>query len=301
MTQVTLTDTRSRPVGFSGTDALLGLMVLIWGVNYIVLKAVLAHIEPLAFNALRFTVASTALAAFAMARGGGTRPTRRDLLRFLGLGVLGNTIYQFGFILGLAQTRAGNAALIMAAVPVETALISHLKGHDRLRSRDFLGLLLSFAGISAVVLGSATAQFGGAFLGDLLVFGATLCWSFYLVGLKPMVDRYGPVQATAWAMGLGTIPLVLVSLPFALAQPWRAVPALDYAGLLYSALGSLVVAYVIWSRGIARLGPARTAMYSNVTPFVVAVCAWAWLGEQPTAWQGAGAAGIFTGIWLTRT
>lgn len=301
MTQVTLAATRSPAVGFSGTDALMGLMVLIWGVNYIVLKAVLAHIEPIAFNALRFTLAASALACIALARGSGTRPTRQDLLRFLGLGMLGNTIYQFGFILGLAHTRAGNAALIMASVPVETAIISHLRGHDRLRPRDGVGLLLSFAGISAVVLGSATAQFGGSMLGDLLVFSATVCWSFYLVGLKPMVDRFGPVQSTAWAMGLGTIPLVLISLPWALAQRWSAVPAAAYGGLVFSALGALVIAYTIWSRGIARLGPARTAMYSNVTPFVVAICAWIWLGEQPTAWQGAGAAGIFTGIWLTRT
>jgi drug/metabolite transporter (DMT)-like permease len=300
VTQITLAEAPVRPAGFTSTDALLGVMVLVWGVNYIVLKAVLVHIEPVALNALRFTVAATCLAVVARLRGG-TPPSRQDILRFLALGVLGNTIYQFGFILGLAQTRAGNTALIMAGVPVQTAIISHLKGHDQLRPRDAIGFLVSFAGIATVVLGSATAQFGGSMVGDLLVFGATICWSFYLVGMKPMVDRFGPVQATAWAMGLGAIPLVLVSIPAALRQSWRAVPPLDYAGVLFSALGALVVAYVIWSRGIARLGPARTALYSNLTPFVVAICAWIWLGEQPTAWQGAGAAGIFTGIWLTRT
>ncbi|HEY2806158.1 MAG TPA: EamA family transporter, partial [Gemmatimonadales bacterium] len=61
MTQITLNEAPARPVGFSRTDALMGLMVLIWGVNYIVLKAVLADIEPLAFNALRFTIAATTL------------------------------------------------------------------------------------------------------------------------------------------------------------------------------------------------------------------------------------------------
>lgn len=300
MTQITLSEAQARPVGFTTTDALLGVMVLVWGVNYIVLKAVLLHIDPIALNALRFSIAATSLAVLARLRGG-PRLDRQDVLRFLGLGVLGNTIYQFGFILGLANTRAGNAALIMAAVPVQTAVISHLKGHDQLRPRDVFGFLLSFAGIATVVLGSATAQFGGSIGGDLLVFGATICWSFYLVGMKPMVDRFGPVRATAWAMGLGAIPLILVSIPAVLSQPWRSVPAMDYAGVVFSAMGALVVAYVIWSRGIARLGPARTALYSNLTPFVVAICAWIWLGEQPTAWQGAGAAGIFTGIWLTRT
>src|SRR5437762_1029700 len=107
----------ARPIGFTSTDGLLVLMVLIWGVNYVLL----------------------------------------------------NTIYQFAFIEGLAHTRVGNAALIMAAVPVQTAVISHFRGHDRLRGRDVAGFLLSFAGIAAVVLGSATAQLGASSLGDLLV------------------------------------------------------------------------------------------------------------------------------------
>ncbi len=276
-------------------------MVLIWGINYIVLKAVLREIEPLAFNAVRFTLAASSLALIAWMRRS-PRPSPRDVVRLAGLGILGNTIYQYGFIEGVAHTRAGNAALIMAAVPVQTAVISHLRGDERLRPRDGLGLLVSFAGITTVVLGSGTeVVFGGTMVGDLLVFGATICWSFYIVGLKPLADRYGPVAVTAWAMGIGAIPLVLYSVPAVLAQPWRGVPAPAWAGLVFSAMGALVVAYIIWTRGIQRLGAARTAIYSNVTPFVVAIAAWALLGERPTAWQAAGAAGIFTGIWLTRT
>ena len=289
------------PVGFTGTDVLLGVMVLVWGVNYIILKAVMREIEPLAFNAVRFALAAVSLGLVAWLRRV-PRPSTPDLTRLAGLGFLGNTIYQFGFIEGLAHTRTGNAALIMAAVPVQTAVISHFGGHERLRPRDALGLLISFAGISVVVLGSAAdVSFGGTMLGDLLVFGATVCWSFYIVGMKPLADRYGPVAVTAWAMGMGAIPLVLASLPFVARQDWSAVSRGAWGGLVFSALGALVVAYVIWSRGVQRLGAARTALYSNLTPFVVALTAWALLGERPTGWQAVGAAGIFTGIGLTRT
>src|SRR5260221_364141 len=113
-------------------------MVLIWGVNYVVLKAVLAWISPLAFNALRFSLAATTLALLTWLTPG-ARPARADIIRLLGLGVLGNTIYQFAFIEGLAHTRVGNAALIMAAVPGQTAVIRHFKGHDRLRRRGVAG------------------------------------------------------------------------------------------------------------------------------------------------------------------
>jgi drug/metabolite transporter (DMT)-like permease len=289
------------PVGFSRTDLLLLVMVLVWGVNYIIIKAVLREVTPLAFNAVRFSLAAIALASIAWLRGS-PMPSRADIRRLALLGFLGNTIYQFSFIEGIAHTRVGNAALIMAAVPVQTAVISHLKGAERMRRRDALGLLISFAGIATVVIGSgADIAFGGTMLGDLLIFFATICWSFYIVGVKPLADRYGPVTVTAWSMGIGTIPLVLLSLPAAWAQPWAAVSRSAWAGLIFSAMGALVLAYVIWSRGVQRLGAPRTALYSNVTPFVVALSAWAWLGEQPTAWQGIGALGIFTGIWLTRT
>ena len=276
-------------------------MVLLWGVNYSIIKIAMREITPLAFNAARFLLAATALALIAAASGV-PRPARRDIARLGLLGLVGNSIYQLGFILGVAQTRAGNAALIMAAVPVETAVLSHLLGRERLRWRDLAGLLCSVAGIVLLVLGSGReVSFGGSITGDLLVFGATLCWSVYIIGCKPLTDRYGPVAISAWTIGLGTIPLLLYSLPAALAQPWSDVSSGALAALVFSALAALVVSYLIWFRGVQRIGPSRTAFYSNLTPIVVLLTAWPLLGETPTLWQIAGAAGIFTGLWLTRT
>jgi drug/metabolite transporter (DMT)-like permease len=291
----------TRAVGFTPTDALLVVMVLVWGLNYIVLKAVLREIAPLAFNALRFAIAALALALIAaVARR--ARPQPADLKRLAALGLLGNTAYQFAFLLGVALTRAGNAALIMAAVPVQTAVFSHLRGLERLRGRDMAGLALSTAGIVTIVLGSGTGvTLGGSVLGDLLVFGSTTCWSLYIIGTKPLADKYGALTATAYTMGFGAIPLVLLSIPSLAAQEWGAVSGAAWAGLVASAVGALVVAYLIWFRGVERLGPSRTAMYSNLTPVVVALSAWPLLGEVPTLWQAAGAAGIFGGIVVTRT
>jgi drug/metabolite transporter (DMT)-like permease len=291
----------ARAAGFSRTDLLLLAMVLVWGVNYIVIKAAMREIPPLAFNALRFVIAGPTLAALAWVRGS-PRPARADIARLALLGLVGNFIYQFGFILGVAHTRAGNAALILAAVPVQTAVLSHLLGHERLRPRDVLGLLVSSAGIATIILGSGRdVSFGGTITGDLMVFASTICWTAYIVLSKPAADRYGPLTVTAWTMGLGACPIVLGGVPALAALPWRAVSAAAWAGTVASALGALVIAYVIWFRGVQRLGPARTSIYSNFTPVVVMLTAWPLLGETPTAWQIGGAAGIFAGLWLTRT
>src|SRR2546428_5320591 len=125
----------TAPVGFTRTDLLLSCMVLVWGVNYIVVKASMREISPLAFNALRFSLAAPIVALIAFSRGA-RRPSRGDFPRLILLALLGNTIYQFGFVEGVARTSAGDAALLFAAVPVQTAVLSHLVGHERLRWRD---------------------------------------------------------------------------------------------------------------------------------------------------------------------
>ena len=294
-----------RPAGLTGTDGLLMAMTLIWGVNYIVIKAIFVQISPLAFNAVRFPVAVAAVAAFAWAVGA-RRPPRGALVRLALLGVVGNTCYQLCYIEGMARTRAGNAALIMAAVPVLTGVASHMLGHERLRWRDVWGLALSAAGLTTLILGSGEAlRFGGgwtAVVGDLLMLLAVVFWTAYTIGAKPLVDELGPTVTTAWTMGLGSIPLLLLCIPSAIAQPWHRVTPAAWAGtIVISSLGSLVLAYLIWYRGVSRLGSTRTAFYSNLTPIVTLLSAWPLLGEVPTPWQVAGAVGIFAALGLIRS
>jgi drug/metabolite transporter (DMT)-like permease len=287
--------------GFTGTDGLLALMTLIWGVNYIVIKAAFAVFSPLSFNAVRFLLAAVTVAAFAWATGA-RRPTARQLVRLSVVGVLGNTLYQLCYIEGMARTRAGNAALIMAAVPVLTAVSSHLLGHERLRVRDVLGLLLSTAGIAVLVLGSgASVGLAGPLRGDLLMLLAVIFWTAYTMLAKPLVDSVGPTVTTAWTMCLGAIPLLAICAPAALAQRWSAVTPAAWLGAVFSSIGSLVVAYLIWYRGVERLGATRTAFYSNFSPVVTLAAAWPLLGEVPTLWQMLGAAGIFGSLALIRS
>ena len=65
-------------------------------------------------------------------------------------------------------------------------------------------------------------------------------------------------------------------------------------------LGSLVIAYAFWYRGVRIIGPTRTAMYSNLQPLIAVLVAWAMLGEVPTLLQIAGAVSIMGGLLLSR-
>lgn len=288
-----------------GTDALLLLMALIWGVNFIVVKIGTQLMHALAFNGARVAIAAVALVIVVVAMRE-KWPARRDTIALLLLGVLGNGLYQWFFIEGIARTRAGDAALVLAASPAFMAIIGRIFGVERVTRRKVLGIGASLFGMALVVFGSskadAAAQHDVATLaGNMLVLAACLCWALYTVLLKPYTERVAGVPLSALTMVGGAIPLLAVSMPYIATTPWPSLPASGWGALLYSGLLALVVAYLFWYRGVRVLGPTRSAMYSNLQPVVALVVAWLALGEKPTLVQVVGAVAIMIGLLLTRT
>ncbi len=283
------------------TDLLLLLMAAIWGVNFSVVKYGLRFMEPLAFNAVRVVLAGVVLLAIARAQGL-QLPPRRQLWSLLALGVLGHGVYQALFVEGMARTRAGNASLVMAGTPVLIAILGRLRGVERLHLRGYVGIALSIAGIGAVLSGTAVERPGDASLtGDLLILASSASWAVYTVLLKPFTHHVDGVQVSALTLIGGALPLCVLSLPSIARTDWMALPAGAWGSILYGAIFALVIAYLIWYRGIRLLGPTRTSMFSNLQPIIAVLFAWMALGETPTVAQGLGAAAVLTGLLLTRS
>jgi drug/metabolite transporter (DMT)-like permease len=284
------------------TDGGLILLTLIWGANFSVVKWGLDFLTPLAFNALRFPVGCLVLGAAALSIGPLPRPGRADLPRLILLGLLGNGVYQLLFIYGLDLTRAGNAALLLATIPVWTLLFSALAREGTLDGRVFAGIAATFAGMLLVVAGGAqeVALGTGSLRGDIFMVLAAMSWAGYTVGSRPLIVRYGAIPVTAWTLWIGAAGLVLIGVPDLIATDWAAVPLGAWASVAFAGLLGLGLAYLIWYRAVLQLGSARTAAYSNLIPVVALIIAWILLGEVPTPLQVGGAAIILAGIVLAR-
>ena len=300
-------ETRARP-GVSLTDALLLVMALVWGVNYSVVKYGVRTFAPLAFNSLRVSVAAVALLGIAAVAVRERWPSRRDTLRLLLLGVLGNGVYQAFFVEGVARTRAGTAALLLAASPAVIAIIGRLRGVERIGVRGALGIGLSIAGVAFVMLGASSGGAVGAggsggdtVAGLLLLLAGCVCWAAYTVLLEPFTHRANGIHLSAITMAGGSLPLLAVAAPSLAATPWSTAGAGTWLALAYSSLFALVFAYLLWYRGVRVLGPTRTAMFGNLQPVIALAVAWLTLGEMPTLAQAVGAAMIMGGIVLTRS
>jgi drug/metabolite transporter (DMT)-like permease len=287
---------------WSSADLLMFGVVLIWGINFSVVKAALHSFSPLAFNALRFGAAMLIMRAIMSLRGESFALPRRDLLPVMLLGLSGHTAYQLLFINGIARTTPANSSLLMATSPVFVAIYGHLLGIERANRTIWAGIGLSFIGTLLLIAGGGHGFSLGSrtLAGDLMILAAAMLWAAYTTGSKPLLARYSPLKLTAISMLIGTIPLVLVSLPQLLRQDWGSVPAGAWGGWLYSAVLAVVVGYVFWYTSVQRVGNARTAVYSNLTPVVAILVAWLALGDRLTLLQAVGAAVVLAGIVLTR-
>lgn len=291
----------TAPVPTRGwTEAGLMLMVVIWGVNFAVVKRALVGFSPLGFNALRYVLASALVYAVLRSRGRLRAPARADLPRIVALGLIGNTVYQLAFILGVDGTRAGNASLMLALVPVFVLMLG-FRQRNRHGPRVWTGVVLSVIGVAAVSRSTISMEGLATLRGDLLMIGAAAVWAIYTTEARPLIEKYGSVQTTAWTLWIGAIGIFIFGVPSLAAQDWTIIDAAGWGGLAFSALLSIGLAYLIWYRGVERLGGARTAVFINFTPVVALLTGAIWLGETLTPLSVAGAAMVLSGVVLVRS
>ncbi len=281
---------------------LVGLFV-IWGVNFAVVKSAVSEITPLAFNAVRFGAASLLILLLVGIIERDVYVPRSDWGLLLLLGFISTSLYQILFISGIARTRASNASLILATVPVHVAFIGTVTGSEQLLRRNWIGLLVSLAGLFLLIGASSSGLAAGSqtLMGDLLILAATVLWSIHTVLLKRLTEKHSALKISAWLMLTGTPLLVIVGLPDVLAQDWQTISRQSWLGLAYSTVLAVAIAYVIWNVGVQRIGGARTSVYSYLNPLISVVVSWAFLGESMQPLQAVGAAATLLGVVLGRS
>ena len=224
------------------------------------------------------------------------------MVALITIGVLGNGLYQLCFIEGLARSRAGTVALMLAGSPAFVAIVGRLFRVERVGARGWMGIGLQLAGIAFVVFGSVVHSTGDdTVLGSMLIVAGSLCWAFFAILIKPYTERLSGIDVGGYSLLGGALFVTVIGMPSILATDWRAISLPVWSAIVYSGIGALVVGNLIWYHGVSRIGPTRVSMFSNLQPLVALTVAWIALGEVPTIWQGIGAGSIMTGLIVTRT
>lgn len=287
---------------FGKTDVLMLLAILFWAVNFSFLKIVFREMEPLAFNGLRMLLASLLLVLICLFSGESLRVDRKDFWKLVGLGVIGNTLFQIAFMCGLDLTTASNSSIIIALTPVSIALLSYFLKHEKIHPAAWVGIVISFVGFYLVI----SSQYGvlqfsyKSLLGDILIFTGNIFWALFTVFSWPMLKRFSPLKLTTLTMVFGTVFYIPFCIRDTLNTDFYALSIRAWAILVYSAVFSLVIPYIIWFLSVKRIGNSKTAIYDNLIPVLTILFAYFMIEERITLIQAIGALVIFAGVYLTR-
>jgi drug/metabolite transporter (DMT)-like permease len=277
------------------------LVMFTWGANVVVVKAIVTELPPILFAFVRFGTAFVVLLAVLRWREGSIGLPRRDILPLLLLGMAGFGLYQDLWATALGRTTAANSALITAGTPISTMLIAAAIGSDRLSPARVLGALIGFAGVVGVVATTHGFGFSGASAGDLMTFGATICWACYVAFGAPVLRRHSPLRMATWAIGFGCLGM----LPFAAWQATTFDPSRIHAGtivqFLFCALLAAAAANVVMFEAVKVLGPTRAMLYQFTIPAFAVVLAAIFLGEVIVDGQILGGVVIVLGILVARS
>ena len=247
---------------------------------------------------MRWVLAGTALSTFTYRLDGNLRVARRDILAVVGLAAIGLWLNQTALTYASKLTTAATVALLFGTLPVFVALFSRVAGIERVTRRQWVAVLVSFAGVG-LIAGGTGGPVSTHVWGILL--GLTTAGSFaaYSVAMVPMMRRYSPYKLQALTALVGAVMLAATGAWQLAHQNWH-VGALAWAAVAYGALASAGLGNMLWFMAIRHVGPGRAALYVNLQPFLGAVFAVAVLSETLHTLQIAGAVVVGAAILLVR-
>lgn len=282
--------------------ALILLMTLIWGANYVVAKTALRFFPPLLIGPLRAALAAMLLApAYLIVR---SRSERKDTwtareLAFVGLlGVFGITLNQVFFILGMARTSVAHAALIIATTPLQVMMLAALRGQERITLRKAAGMLTAIAGVGVLHIGDAGGR-GASLAGDLLVFLAAFCFSLYTVFSKEVTRRHDSLTVNALGYVAGAMAGAPLLAQQSLGFDYGSVGPGGWLALAYMTLLASILCYLIFYYALDHMPASRLAAFSYLQPVIAAGTGFVFLHEPVTLPVAAGGALVLGGVWVT--
>lgn len=279
----------------------LCLQVLISAGTFLAAKRTLVEIHAFPLLALRFLLSGVLFCLILAVTRGPAWPPRQSWGRVLYLGFLAGPLNQGMLFWGLERSTPIHAALFYALTPLGVYLYALWRRQETLSPQKFFGVAVALTGVVVLLLGRGLRAAIGPLVGDLFILGGVAAWAIYTADGTMFSREHGPVRATSWSLiaaTLWTLPLV----PFVLSpRDLLAASGIALGGLVYLAVFSSVLAYVLWYFALSRLGASRVAVFANLQPVATALAS-RWLLGEALNWEMAvGGVLVLAGVWITQT
>ncbi|PQP20259.1 EamA family transporter [Rhodococcus opacus] len=280
-------------------DRLLGLtVVVLWGLNFLAIRAGLDHFPPFFFAALRFFVIAIPVILFV--------PRPQVPLKWLLVYGLGFGVGQFAFLFWAMHVGmpTGLASLVLQSSAPFTVVLGAVLLRERLRPAQVCGLLVAMAGMT--LIGWDRAQHA-ALLPVALTLLAGLSWAVGNIGNRKAASDQ-PMRLMLWMCVIPPLPMLALSLgvegPSAgwnsLTSSLEGTGPLALAGLAYIVILGTVAGSGLWTALLSRYPAGMVAPFSLLVPLVGIGASWLVLHEEPSMLSLIGGAVVIAGAAATQ-
>lgn len=279
---------------------ILILIQVLFGINFTTSKVVVTEISPLFWSNIRFLFAGGILLLTSLIlRRPHPKVDKHFILPLIPLSLLGMSVGQTLFMIGLRYTTSINTAVITTTIPVLTLAISVLRGRDSLTAPKAIGVCLALVGVLSIK-GFENLKFTAeTFKGDFMVFLASLCFALFLNYSGEFVKKYDNFWITTWMFIISGI--LMFSFNF---QEWMNFSSLNFTVKLvgcasFSIIGATILTYFLNNWALARAPSGNVALFIYLQPVVAAIIGFSFLGEQITFRMIYSSIFIFLGLLVT--
>ena len=281
------------------------LTVAIWGSTFVFTKILLQNgLSPAQIFTLRFIVAYGLIIALTLLAG---QPIKlfsdswRDELVMALLGLTGGSLYFLTENASMLYTTATNTSLIVCTCPLFAMLLVAIvyRKTEHITRIQTLGSLIACLGMAVVVLNGHFVLHLSP-LGDLLAFGACLCWAFYSLLMKSALQRYDTLFITRKVFFYGLLTII----PYFIVKP--GFPPMEVIlrhdvlwNLLFLGVVASMLCFLLWNWVIGKLGAVVATNWVYFNPITTILFAWWLLDEKITIWFLLGSLLIIIGMLLS--
>ena len=273
--------------------ALAFIVIVVWGVNFAVIKLGLVGMPPLLLVAMRFVLAAFPALLF-------LRPPKVPLRLYLSFG-LTMSVGQFAFLFTAIHVGmpSGLASLVLQAQAFFTLVLTALWLKEKWHGNQLAGLVLAAGGL--MLIGSAHGV-SMPLAGFLLTLAAAFMWACGNL-VSRAVGRYGPMNQLAfvvWASLVPPLPLLALSWfmegPEAMSAALQNISVQTLMALAYIAWASTLFGYSAWNLLMSRYPVNRIAPFTLLVPLVGLSTGWFVFGETLKPVHFAGGALLMIGL-----
>jgi drug/metabolite transporter (DMT)-like permease len=280
--------------------SLIGLMTLLWSINFVVAKYAVRQVPPAMTAGLRTALAGLLIWPIYFwdrRTNGAAAWTKSDVPMLIFLGLFGVTLNQLFFVLGIGRTSVAHAAIMIGMSPILVLIIAAAIGQESISGKKLIGMALALAGVVALQL-SPSKGAGTTLAGDALIFLGALTFALFTVMGKRVAKNFGSITINTFAYVGGGAMLLPLTLWHSSGFRFAQVSWSTWASIAYMAAFPSVFCYLIYYYALTHISASRVSAFSYLQPLLATVLAVPLLGENPGADLVMGGCLVLSGVFV---